>query len=148
MTKKEETKKAVRVPLHEQRDKFGVPQKKGYVRRWVNEWDNKGNRINRFQDAGWRVVSDPVHVGDPNVISNNQSLGTGARKVVGTDRYGKELFAVLMEIPQEFYDEDQAAKAEKVDAVDRQIHNPNLGDRNRNTYGPGVKSETGLGRRR
>ena len=96
-----------RVPLHDQkRSILTAPKRSGYVRRWVND---VLDRIPRFQQAGWTVVEENVQVGDKGVESNNTSLGGGARRHVGQD-----IHAVLMEIPQEIYDEDQRTKQQTI----------------------------------
>jgi hypothetical protein len=102
-----------RVPLHEQkRDILTAPQREGFVRRIVND---VGNRIERFQKAGWQVVEDPdIFIGEG--VNNNQTLGTGARKGVGGGITG-----VLMELPKEIYDEDQAAKQRELDEKEREM---------------------------
>ena len=102
-----------RIPLHEQRKNLlTVPERKGFVRRFVNDIE-QGQRVKRFLKAGWRLVEDESQVGDPGVINQNQSLGTGIRKHVGGSTY-----AVLMEIEKKYYDEDQAAKADKLNRIE------------------------------
>jgi len=108
-----------RVSLADQRDMMTTPQRSGFVRRWVND---VGNRVEKFKLAGYSVVEDKdVQVGDEGVINNNIALGSGARKHVGRTRGGDNSQAVLMEIPQEWYDEDQAAKQKKVDESEADI---------------------------
>lgn len=109
-----------RVPIHEQhRNVMTASQKPGFVRRWVNDVADAsgGSRIEKFKLAGYMVVEDEVKVGDTQVKNQNQTLGTGARKVV--DSSGKT--AVLMEIPKELYEEDQRAKQRQVDAQEADI---------------------------
>ena len=100
-----------RIPLHEQRRSIlTAPSKPGFVRRIVND---VGNRIERFLQGGYKIVEDKdVIIGEG--VDNNQSLGTGARKGVG-----KGVTGVLMEIPKEIYDEDQAAKQRLIDEQER-----------------------------
>lgn len=114
--REDETQK--RVPLHEQKkDILTVPQKEGFVRRFVNDYaTDPGQRIARFLKAGWKVVDDESRVGTPGVENPNQSIGTGVRKYVGGG-----ITAVLMEIEQELYDEDQESKAERQDEIEKQI---------------------------
>lgn len=103
-----------RVPIHEQRNQLSTNQKVGFVRRWVNDIPG---RVEKFIKAGYAVVTDKdVTVGDSD---SNMALGTGARKDVGRTRHGDGTQAVLMEVPKEWYDQDQAAKANIVDAADR-----------------------------
>lgn len=96
-----------RVPLHEQkRNILNASSKPGFVRRWVNIVED---RVDRFLKAGYRIVEDKdVQVGD---VNENQTLGTGARKAVG-----QNVKAVLMEIPEDIYKEDQKAKQADITA--------------------------------
>lgn len=106
-----------RVPLHEQRKNLlTVPEKKGFVRRFVNDTE-QGQRIKRFIKAGWRVVEDEDKVGDPGALNQNQSIGAGVRKHVGDN-----VFAILMEIEKKYYDEDQEAKATNLDRIEDSIY--------------------------
>lgn len=73
--------------------KLSAPQRPGFVRRWVNDVTG---RVDRFRDNGWDAV---------------QEDGTDARHVGGNKN---PLKAVLMEIPEEFYREDQVKKLSKV----------------------------------
>lgn len=106
-----------RVPLHEQRDQLTTTSRSGFVRRWVND---VAGRVDKFLRAGYEPVQDTnVQVGEDGVTNNNIALGSGARKMVGRTREGDGTQAVLMEIPKELYEEDQKAKAAKIDAVDK-----------------------------
>lgn len=111
-----------RVPLGVPRQKMTTPSKPGYVRRWINDHNN---RIQRAQQAGWEFVTDPnLHVGE-NVESGDRSDGSMKRMPVGTQEGGSPLYAYLMEIPREYYDEDQQAKQQKVDEIDAAIKGGN-----------------------
>lgn len=107
-----------RIPLNEQRKSLlDVPEKPGFVRRWIND-DPKypGIRVNNFLRAGWRVVEDAVKVGTEGVVNQNQSVGSGARKYVGGG-----INAILMEIEEKYYNEDQETKARNLDKIEAQI---------------------------
>ncbi len=76
--------------------------------RWVVD---QPGRVQRFQDGGWEVV--PTHgteVGQATVDRGSQ-LGSVVTKASGDGRT-----LVLMRIPKEWYDEDQVAKAERINA--------------------------------
>lgn len=73
--------------------KLAAPQRPGFVRRWVND---VVGRVDQFRENGWDVV---------------QEDGTDSRHVGGQKN---PLKAVLMELPEEFYREDQAKKLERV----------------------------------
>lgn len=144
MRDREEIKKArpKRTPLFEQRDQMTVESKPGFVRRWVNDLTN---RIEKFRKAGWEIVDDTdIQVGVDGVASNNVSLGSGARKNVGRTRGGENSQAVLMEIPQELYDEDQRAKQSKVTAQEEAIYR-DLPDKG--FYGD-IKSKAGYAKKK
>jgi hypothetical protein len=95
-----------RVPVG-RRDVLAVPEhlkKPGFKYRFVNDDEN---RFDSFRQAGWGVVTD-TQVGDENVGQATQ-LGSVAGKPVGG---GKR--AVLMAIPSEYWEEDQAAKEAQI----------------------------------
>lgn len=75
--------------------RLNAPAREGFKRRWVN--DTTG-RIDRYHADGWDVV---------------QEDGTD-RRHVDTSKEGKQIDAVLMEIPDEFYEENQAEKLERI----------------------------------
>lgn len=106
-----------RVPLSEQKKSLmTVPEKPGFKRRWVND-NEQGQRVAAFLRAGWRIVEDTVQVGVEGVVSQNQTVGSGARKYVGAG-----VMAILMEIEEKYFNEDQAAKAARIDEVERAIY--------------------------
>lgn len=115
-----------RIPLHEQRrDILTAPRKPGFVRRIIND---VGNRVSNFLTAGYRIVEDKnIFLGEG--VDNNQSLGSGARKGVGRGVTG-----VLVEIPEELYKEDQAAKQREIDEREKAMQR-NLNSGQGGTYG-------------
>jgi len=104
---KEDRKK--RVPVGVKQYTLKSNHTPGKVGRWVND---KGDRLQRFQDGGYEFVSDP------DATESSDGLGSKKNKVV--DRTTGEK-AYLMEIDKELYDEDQAVKQEKLDLIDNQI---------------------------
>lgn len=108
-----------RVPLGT-RNILTAPRKSGFVRRFVND---KGDRIENFKAAGWNAVDDNVQVGDPKV-GRASSMGSLVNPSVGGgDR------AVLMEIPEEIYNEDRAASQAEITKIENEIR--------RNSKSPG-----------
>lgn len=111
-----------RIPLGGGRQKLAAPQARpGYVHRWIN---NDPGRIEQAQAAGYEFVRDPnaVKSGEEYQQENETSdIGSSVSRIVGKDDGGQGKRAYLMEIPKEFYDEDQAAKQQALDAVDAQI---------------------------
>lgn len=78
-----------------------------FVYRFVND---NGSRISNFQAAGYEFVEDAdLRVGDSRVFDPSDS---GSAKIV-TSNDGSR--AYLMRIKKEWYDEDQAKKAERLD---------------------------------
>ena len=89
-----------RVPFGQQALKLDYEQREGYQRRWIN--DTPG-RIRRAMQGGW------VHV-EENGKPVDYGVSSGGLK------------AFLMEIPNEFYDEDFEQKQEKLNEVDDQVY--------------------------
>src|SRR3990170_6437199 len=110
-----EDKRPKRVPMHEQkRDRLtvvGADPKFHY--RIVNDVDD---RIERLKIAGYDIAEEKVGIGDIGVENNNISLGSGARMHVG-----KGVKAVLMKIPKDIYQEDQAIKQREIDRKEATI---------------------------
>ena len=100
-----------RVPLGT-RNVLTAPKKSGFVRRYVND---EPDRIQMFKDAGYVVVDENLPVGD-HKIGQASSLGRITNPSVGG---GKK--AILMEIKQEYYDEDQAAKVAKIKKIEDEM---------------------------
>lgn len=94
----------IRIPLGT-RDILTAPQKRGYVRRFVND---EGNRVEQYENAGYKVVREKVEVGDP-VAGQETQLGSIVNPSVGA---GKK--AVLMEIKEEWYEADQKTKQDRI----------------------------------
>ena len=80
-----------------QGQKLAAPTREGYFRYWFN--DTPG-RVIGAQESGYTHVVDPA-------TGKNMSV------VVGTQPNGDPLFAYLLEIPQEWRDDDMAALEEK-----------------------------------
>lgn len=103
------------------KDILKFPQRPGFVRRIVNDVDD---RIKRFEAAGWRVVQETKEGGDTRVGAASQLASPVLRPVGGGTN------AVLMELPEELYKEDQLKKQKIVDLSEESINrtgttNPN-----------------------
>jgi len=84
-----------------------------YEYRIVNDIED---RIAQFQDAGYELESDEaVDVGDKRV---SQGTSIGSKKVFSV---GQGIKAYVMKIKKEWYDEDQRAKQQRVDAQESSI---------------------------
>ena len=103
-----------RVPVAESRNRLTVEGKidtVNFVQRWVNDTDD---RIPRFVAGGYEFVNnDGISVGDSTVDYKTTTDTSIVRKGVGGGKV-----AYLMQIPREFYDEDQAKKQTQVDEIE------------------------------
>lgn len=103
------------------RNRLSAPKRPGYVRRWVN---NKPGRIQMFQQAGYKVVTDQEYdPANPGMVRVGDQF-TDKPAIMGSsvvEEVGGGNKAVLMEIRKDWYDEDQAAKARKIDQMEAQI---------------------------
>lgn len=119
-TPKVEVKQRVRrTPADGARDILTVYDKDpNYVYRWVR---NDEGRIQWFQGRGYEVVQKPHEVGQP-VVDGGSQLGSAVTKFGG----GK-VTLVLMRIPREWYDEDQAAKEASIAATEATMKRPITG---------------------
>lgn len=83
----------------------------GFQYRIVND---DGDRVSQFESQGYEIVKDSnIKVGDRRVANPSQS-GAPIEVSVGG---GKKAF--VMRIPNEFYEEDQAAKQAYVDETEK-----------------------------
>jgi len=120
-------KERKRVPLHGRMNLTIDNERPGWHRCWVAEDPTRPGDVKRYQAAGYTFVEDPsMMVGDPTV---NAATPFGS---VVTRNGGLGVTLYLMEIPQEWYDEDRAAEEEERKAVEAQIFNP---DRDGGQYG-------------
>ncbi len=122
-TGREDAGRNSRVPLGVARAKLSVPERKGYVRRWVN--DTEG-RLMQAEQGGYQFATDQsLQIGAPDVDNVNRDLGARISRVVDKSTGQK---AYLMEIKSDFYAEDQQAKANKIAETDRLIKTGKLDD--------------------
>lgn len=99
-----------RVPLGVAMPKLAARVPEGMVGRWFNDVPG---RIQRALDAGYEFISND---------GETQKGRKGASSmIVGTNAAGGPLYAYLMAIPKEFYEEDQKIKQEAVDEIDAAI---------------------------
>lgn len=103
---REETGRRQRIPMGVPRAKLHAEIDKGYVGRWIN--DHNG-RIQQAEAAGYTHVTE------------GKGRGNKRRQQVGTLPDGSPMFAYLMQIRKEFYDEDQALKLRAADDIDAAI---------------------------
>ncbi len=107
-----------------ERRKFGAfqfrlsaPDRPGFRRYWARD---TGDRVTFLRERGYEVVKD-------------ETTGKPITKTGGKQENGSIMMMVLMEIPQEFADEDFAAKQEMLNETDKAIysgkHNEEAGER-------------------
>ena len=93
-----------RIPFGTPQRTFDVPDDDSYQYRIFNDnWRKEHGRIQRAKNAGYQIVPDKEPYS------------------VGTNEDGSEIKGVLMRIPKEVFDEDQALKQKEADKVDEQI---------------------------
>ena len=113
---REEEGRSKRVPLGVARSKLSVPDRPGYKGRWINDVEG---RIANAELGGYQFRAGPdLPIGDQDIDNVNRDLGERISRVVDKTTGQK---AYLMEIKEEFYEEDQTAKVRKVEEVDRRI---------------------------
>jgi len=106
-----------RIPMDGTRNVLTVKGKEpGFRYRVVND-EGSGDRIQRFMDAGYEVVTHAVQVGDSRV----DKAGTQGSPI--ELRVGNGKRAYLMRIAEEYALEDDAAKARRVDSTEETIRN-------------------------
>lgn len=94
-----------RIPFGTARQKLAATERPGYHRRYFND---DARRVDAAKAAGYTFVVDP-RTGEP------------TKSVVGVAKQGGGLTAYLMEIPIEFFNEDQSAKDVKLRQFDQDI---------------------------
>lgn len=102
-----------------QRNRLSIEtQDPNYHYRIVNVYDSEGNPTNKLKERlaqGYEIDPDNKTVGDSRVDIGS-SLGSAAEFSVG-----KGAKAVIMRIPREYYEEDQASKMALIDEQEKQM---------------------------
>ncbi len=120
-----------RVPLGTPRSHLTAETREGYHRHWIND---KPGRLELAIDGGYEFVKDKNgKVGEHGNLGSHD-LGSMVSRIVGTNEGGTPLRAYLMEIKQEWRDEDVKAKLSIAYEIDNQIRNGQAGD-DGNEYG-------------
>lgn len=110
MANAKRAERPTRTPVSGPRNLLTVSnQDPNYYYRWVN--DTPG-RIQRFLDGGYEIVNHDTDVGD-RMVDSGSKIGTAVTRQVGG-----AIQAYLMRIPLEWYNEDQEAKMEQIDALE------------------------------
>jgi len=108
-----------RIPVG-QRNRLTAPRRPGYKRRFVNM---QPGRIQMFEDAGYQLVTDQTYDPDnPGVVkTGNRTAGPTPLGSAVVEEVGGGQQAVLMEIREDWFNEDQARKARRLDEMEAQI---------------------------
>jgi hypothetical protein len=99
-----------------------------YVYRVVND---KDGRIAKMQSIGYEFVESDEQIGDYRAAEGSK-MGKAVSKPVGNGTIG-----YLMRTKREYYDEDQAEKSKRVDAIEASLK-PR---KEKEEYGTGLTSE-------
>ena len=93
-------------------------------------------RIDQALSSDYEFVS-PDEIGgvSVNTVSRNTDIGDKVRFLVGTDANNQPLYAYLMKIRNEFYEEDQNVIQAKVDRTDAAIRQGQLTKEGHSTEG-------------
>lgn len=112
---KDKSTRPARIPVSSARDILTVHGKDpNFEYRWVLDDPKRPGRLTRFKDGGWEVVTDADEVGQT-TVDRGKKLGSAITRPDGAGTL------VLMRISKEWYDEDQAAKASKIDDLERSM---------------------------
>ena len=124
-----------RKPLHRKR-LLEAEKREGFVRRWVNE---EIGAIEAYQEAGYTLVLDKNADASDKRAQEASQIGSVTRRVVNKNRDASAKTAVLMEIPEEYYKEDQAAKQLDLDELEVTFNPEEIKKRNPELYGSVTK---------
>lgn len=85
----------------------------GHELRWFNEYPG---RLQRAEAAGWEFVGNAeVSMAESNkVVERNSDVGDKIRAIVGVTDNNEPLYAYLMKIRKEWFDEDQQDALSKI----------------------------------
>ena len=111
LNRAEESEERVRVPVTGQRDILGVKNKDpAFHYRWVKDDGATGFRVHAYTEGGYEFVKqDGRHIISGGSVYDAGEVGSLLTKPAG---HGEHLF--LMRIKREWYEEDLAAKAKRV----------------------------------
>lgn len=114
-----------RIPIGEARDVLSVQGKDSDRKyRWVND-EAGGERLAMFEGAGYRFETDKSNLTvGTRKVSDSSGEGSKISKYAGVDREGNKVFAYLMSISRDWYEEDQELKAQKIDELEEGMEVP------------------------
>lgn len=121
-----------RTPVSQARDVLSVEMPSGKVGRWVND---QGNRLQKFLQGGWEFVTDKGTVVGEKTVEASRGVGSVVHRLVGTKENHEPLYAYLMVISKEWYDDDQDAKERQIRSYEDEIFSKFKKNDEDNTYG-------------
>jgi hypothetical protein len=127
-----------RVPVGVPRQKLTANVPPGYVGHWFND---DGERIHDALAGGYRFLSSGGQ--------QSQDIGSAISRIVGTKAAGGQMTAYLMVIREEWWQEDQRAKASRPggpDDIDETILAGTVGELEKRNKPTGAKIIYGRGR--
>lgn len=127
------TKRPKRIPLHKQtalKMEGDIPE--GMVPYWVNE---ERGRVEAFLRAGWTPVPGNDEYTTDHRTQSASQLGSVIRKVVNKDSRAPSHTAILMMIPKELYDIDEAEKQKENDRIEQSYNPTNIKNSTGMDYG-------------
>jgi len=126
-----EEKKEVVKKERRQRIPIGVPRQKlsvsneipGYRLYWFNDYPG---RIEAAEAAGYEFVTNQEVKINDFVTVGNADLGSKVKRLVGKNEDGSPLYAYLMKIRLEWFEEDQRELQAQIDRTDSSIRRGTL----------------------
>ena len=119
--KAEASRPATRVPVSGNRDIMTVFNKDpNFHYRWVNDVDERGSRIMKFERGGYHFAPTETDLGDK-VIGDDAVYKSKLGDSIIRLPTGNGGYSYLMRIKREWYDEDDANKNAAIDVVEGQI---------------------------
>jgi hypothetical protein len=126
-----------------QRIPFGVPRQKLHVNGEIPGYhlyivNDAPGRIDAALQGGYDFVTAGEVQIDDRVVPSNKDLGSKIKWLVGTNEDNSPLYAYLMKIKQEFYEEDQKALEELNNRTDEAIKRGSIEGGSANRYDAGI----------
>lgn len=106
-----------RIPLNGMRLKMASQEIPGYHLYWFND---ETTRVQDALAAGYEFVTSEQSALVDNVVPGNSDLSGKVRKLVGVVE-GRPLYAYLMKIKNEWYEEDERLRQSRLEELDRHI---------------------------
>ena len=121
--------------------KLQAPGREGYYRRWIVD---RPGRLSDAEQAGYTYVVDPnIKIGEnPDDVNKREGLDSRTSKTVGSNADGSPQMAYLMEMPLDWYRENQDEKDKLLKEKEKQAASNKEGwspEDREHQYIPGTK---------